>query len=201
MRKPTSRTLTRLIQLGSRIGQHRSPATRRFATIVPTAIAALLAVAAASGSTPDGAMWNDAKATDPPAPSLEMALENLLVDRCYLCGDCGKFGHKILNRRPWFGGGKVAAHPHPCLEDSGRCDLPYKEGGHRSCGIFAAGSSDVIRDLKASTPDELAGLLEGSPHRLRINRSRKALQLIGCPDQVVASYSVNSIPALEALLS
>jgi beta-phosphoglucomutase-like phosphatase (HAD superfamily) len=66
--------------------------------------------------------------------------------------------------------------------------------------ILVAGASDVIQTLKGSTADQLTVLLASNPDRLRINRSRGALQLIGCWNQVVASYSANSIPALEVLI-
>ena len=198
------RTLTKLIPLGYRRGKGTPPTTRNLASTIPTAMAALVVVAAVSGSTPDGSVWNDARTTAPTASSVAMALEDLLAQTCYLCSDCGDDGHQILNRRPPPDGGRLASHPHPCQENAGPCDTDPRRGGHPRCGvtdILVAGSSDVIQTLKASTPDQLTALLASNPHRLRINRSRNALQLIGCWNQVVASYSVNSIPALEALIS
>ena len=198
------RTLTRLIPLGYRRGNRKTHTTRKLAIIIPTGIASLLVVAAVSGSTPNGSVWNDPRTTAPTASSIAMALEDLLAQTCYLCGECGLDGHEILNRRPPPNGGRLGFHPHPCQERAGPCDGDPDRGGHPPCGgvdILVAGSSDVIQTLKASTPDQLTALLASNPHRLRINQSRSALQLIGCENRVVASYSVNTIPALEALIS
>ncbi len=195
------RTLTRRIPSRHRPGNRETPATRSLATIIPTATASLLVVAAVSGSTPGGAAENNATVT-PLAPSFEMALEDLLAQTCYPCEPCDGFGHRILDSRPPPNDGRLAFHPHPCITRTGSCDP--EDGPHPPCGgteAFASGFSDVIQTLKASTSEQLTALVAGSPHRLRINRSRQALQLIGCQDRVVASYSVNSIPALEALLS
>ncbi len=198
------RTLTKLFPLGYYLGKRIPPTTRSLASIIPTAMAALLVVAAVSASAPDGTVRNHAGTTAPPASSIEKALEDLLAHTCYMCVGCGDDGHEILNRRPPPDGGNLAFHPHPCQERAGPCDLDPKRGGHPpygGVGILVAGSSDVIQTLKRSTPAQLAALLESAPHRLRINRSRNALQLIGCWNEVVASYSVKSIPALEALIT
>lgn len=197
------RTLAKLIPLGYRRGMPKTATTLNLASIIPTALAALLVVAAVSGSTPDGAIRDDARAA-PTASSVAMALEDVLAQTCYMCVGCEDDGHEILHRAPPPDGGRLAFHPHPCQARSGPCDHDPNRGGHPPCGgtdILVAGSSDVIQTLKGSTPDQLAALLESTPHRLQINRSRNALQLIGCSNQVVASYSVNSIPALEAFIS
>jgi len=35
---------------------------------------------------------------------------------------------------------------------------------------------------------------------VKINEDRRALQIVGCNDRIIASYSSRTIPALEALL-
>jgi len=63
-----------------------------------------------------------------------------------------------------------------------------------------AAAADLIDSLKDSTPTQLASLVERYSHMVQVNRARRALQLIGCNERIVASYSSETIPALEALL-
>ncbi len=200
----TKRTLARRSPPGCRKDKRKKPTNRTFVSIVPAAVAALLVVTGVSGSTPgsvpDGSVPNDMRANAATAPSVAMALEELLAQLCYQCIDCGSHGHRIMNRS----GGSLAFHPHPCQDRAGACDFDPDRGGHPRCGAteaLFADAGDVIQTLKESTPDELAALVASIPDRLLVNRSRNALQLIGCSNQVVASYSVNSIPALGALVS
>lgn len=192
------RTLAKRVRMEDSRGDRLTSVFRRRATVIPTAIAGLLVVAAASGASPDPRGYHDGGIAESPASSIGMALDELLAQVCLTCYPCEKRGHRIEERKPPPNRGYLAFHGYPCLENSGDC------GSHPKCtgmGEDATAAADLISSLKASTPLELAALLERSPHRVRINKSRKSLQLIGCQNQVVASYSVTSIPALEAYVS
>ena len=124
-----------------------------------------------------------------------MDLDDMLPQMCLSCSPCGKRGHEHGARIPPTGG-RAAFHPHPCLEGIG-C------GSHPKCGMGSevmSRAADLIESLKTSTPAQLAATVERYPHRMHVNAARGALQLIGCNDQIVASYSYKSIPALKALL-
>lgn len=60
--------------------------------------------------------------------------------------------------------------------------------------------AELIDSLKDSSPAQLASLVERYSHMVKVNEARRALQLIGCNERIVASYSSGTIPALEALL-
>lgn len=119
-------------------------------------------------------------------------LERALPQACFSCSPCGKNGHKHGDR-PLPTGGREAYHPHPCLEGGG-CDF------HPECKVTMAAAADLIDSLKDSTPTQLASLVERYSHMVQVNRARRALQLIWCNERIVASYSSETIPALEALL-
>ncbi len=119
-------------------------------------------------------------------------LERVLPQACFSCSSCGKNGHKHGDR-PLPTGGRQAFHPHPCLEGGG-CDF------HPECTVTMAAAADLIDSLRDSTPTQLASLVERYSHMVQVNRARRALQLIGCNERIVASYSSETIPALEALL-
>lgn len=119
-------------------------------------------------------------------------LERVLPQACFSCSSCGKNGHKHGDR-PLPTGGRQAYHPHPCLEGGG-CDF------HPECTVTMAAAADLIDSLKDSTPTQLASLVERYSHMVQVNRARRALQLIGCNASIVASYSSETIPALEAVL-
>ena len=63
-----------------------------------------------------------------------------------------------------------------------------------------AEAADLIDALKDSTPPQLASLVERYSHMVKVNETRRVLQLIGCNKRIVASYSSETIPALEAIL-
>ena len=75
---------------------------------------------------------------------------------------------------------------------------------HPSCGLVGdqamLAAADLIDSLRGSTPAQLASLVERYSHLVQINEARRVLQLIGCNNRIVASYSSQTIPALEALL-
>ncbi len=132
---------------------------------------------------------------DPIALANGKDLDDMLPQMCLSCSPCGKRGHKHGKRIPTTGG-RAAFHPHPCLEGIG-C------GSHPKCGLggeIRSAAADLIESLKTSTPAQLAATVERYPHRMHLNAARGSLQLIGCNDQIVASYSYKSIPALKALL-
>jgi hypothetical protein len=82
-----TRTLTKLIPLGYRLGRCKPPTNRKLASIIPTTVAALLVVAAVSGSTPDGTVRNDAGTSAPPASSIEEGIGRLAgPDVLHVCG-------------------------------------------------------------------------------------------------------------------
>lgn len=122
-------------------------------------------------------------------------LESVLPQACFGCSSCGKRGHRHPDQPLPFGG-RWAYHPHPCLQGGG-CEV------HPQCGMGdqAMGAvADLIDSLRDSTPTQLALVLERYSHLVQVNEARRALQLIGCDNRIVASYSSETIPALEALL-
>ena len=160
---------------------------------VPTPAALMLTIASSASDTelPSPA--------DMPVELVAFAhaaeLEGVLPQGCFSCSPCGKKGHKHGNQ-PLPTGGRWAYHPHPCLEGGG-CDF------HPECGtseLAMGAAADLIDSLKDSTPTQLASLVERYPHMVQVNRARRALQLIGCNEKIVASYPSETIPALEALL-
>lgn len=195
------RTLTKRVRLEDSGAVRPASIARRLATAIPTTIAGFLVVAAVSGASPDSRGYDDEVIMESHASSIGMALDEVLAQRCLQCYPCGRHGHRVEERSPARGrGGHMAFHGKPCLENGGGCDTHTKCRGGAGQGDVRTAATDLINSLKSSTPLQLAALLERNSHRLRINESRKALQLIGCQNQVVASYSVTSIPALEAFV-
>ena len=131
---------------------------------------------------------------EPTAFAHAAELERVLPQMCLSCTRCGQNGHRH-GERPLPVGGRLAFHPHPCLIGGG-CDV------HPDCGVGvqAVAAADLINSLMESTPAQLASLVESYPHMVEVNETRRALQLIGCNNRIVASYSSETIPALEALL-
>ncbi len=123
------------------------------------------------------------------------ALERVLPQACFSCSPCGKKGHEHGDQ-PLPTGGRWAYHPHPCLQGGG-CEF------HPECGmgeLAMAAAADLIDSLKDATPTQLGLLVERYAHMVQVNGARRAVQLIGCNERIVASYSSETIPALEALL-
>lgn len=58
----------------------------------------------------------------------------------------------------------------------------------------------TIASLAAAAPANLLAIAAAFPQRVRINYDRRALQPIGCRNQVVASYSSALIPALREIV-
>lgn len=160
---------------------------------VPTPAALILTIASSASDTP---LPSPAGTSAEPVAFVHAEeLERVLPQTCLSCSSCGKRGHMHPQQPPPFGG-YLAFHPHPCLDGIG-C------GAHPSCGMgdLAMGAAaDLIDALRDSTPTQLALLVERYSHMVRVNEARRALQLIGCDNRIVASYSSETIPALEALL-
>lgn len=112
---------------------------------------------------------------------------------------------------------------HDCFQcdyghefDSNPLPLAGREGTHEcepgSCGVHGMCDPDMasalmgpdvkatLKAIRGATPEELLALVAKYPHRLRVNQSRRALQLAGCGDSVVASYGTMSVPSLAVLL-
>ena len=125
-----------------------------------------------------------------------MKLELFLPWYCFTCRAC------IFGRHQLTGAdreGVVGFHPEACT--AGSCSQ------HPTCIVsdeIVGASKDVLaatlESLTTAAPAEITALANGFPHVVRINRDRRALQLIGCGDQIVASWSSNSIPALQEVL-
>lgn len=147
-----------------------------------------------AGSEPGGDL------PSPPVPTtvVELAaeMERLLQWHCFYCVACAPKKHMLAGGPPPPFGGVIGFHPESCGE--GHCSM------HPSCGWQASSGTtppDLLSgSLKAVDAEELAALLAELPHRVRINHDRRMLQLIGCREQIVASYGVASVPALEHVL-
>ena len=185
--------------------------------------AAVLVGAAPSGFLPDPAAPLEASAQTPqlsgggdafvlssrpdntvsystnPRPGVEeigTKLEFLLQWACFRCRACGLSGHQLSGVDPE---GVVGFHPEACTK--GSCSQ------HPTCihtdemvGVSKDVLSATLESLTAAAPAEITALASAFPHVVRINRDRQALQLIGCGDQIVASWSATSVPALEEIL-
>lgn len=140
-----------------------------------------------------------------PTPSLsrivpaDMDFDELLSSDCYRCKRCGFLWlrHQLVGT-PLLEGGR-RGHPEGC--EPGSCTL------HDRCRRGAYSSSadpdrlvTAFDAIRTASPGELRDLLNRYPRRVRVNQSRRSLQFLGCDDQVVASYGVESIRGLEALL-
>ncbi len=158
---------------------------------VPTLAVLMLTI---GSSVSDTALSSPADTPVEPA-AFAAELERVLPQACLSCSPCGKNAHRHGEQPPPTGG-RLAYHPHPCL-DGGGCEW------HPSCGLgdqAMAAAADLINSLRESTQAQLSSLVERYPQMIQINEDRRALQLIGCNNRIVASYSSDTIPALEALL-
>ncbi len=160
---------------------------------IPTLAALMLTIASIASDT---ALPSWADMPLEPVASMDAAeLERVLAQACFSCSSCGRRGH-VHGEQPLPFGGRWAYHPHPCLQGGG-C------GVHPQCGTgdLAMGTAaDLIDSLRDSTPTQLASLVESYSHMVQVNEKRRALQLVGCDNRIVASYSSETIPALESLL-
>jgi len=182
------------------VGYHRVTSSERrllmnkwLTRFVPTPAALMLTIASSASDT--GLPSPADMPVEPVAFAHAAELERVLPQGCFSCSPCGKNAHKHGDR-PLPTGGREAYHPHPCLKGGG-CDV------HPECGtseLAMAAAAELIDSLKDSTPTQLASLVERYSHMVQVNRARRALQLIGCNERIVASYSSETIPALEALL-
>ena len=136
-------------------------------------------------------------ATEAPLALASFNLEVMLASGCvYYCDSlCDEGEHRIITA---IYTNAESNHHETC--NPGSCSM------HECDPTFAATgrNPDALLDLevaiKRSTPAELAAFVKANPARIRLNHERAALQLVGCNDAIVASYSSETIPALEALL-
>ena len=148
-----------------------------------------------AGSEPGGDL------AGPPVPTtvveLAAGMERLLQAYCFTCVACAPLSHMLVGGPPPpFAESVIGFHPESC--GAGVCSM------HPSCSWQTASGAmlpDLLSgSLKAVDADELTALLAELPHRVQVNHDRRMLQLIGCQEQVVASYGVASVPALERVL-
>lgn len=148
-----------------------------------------------AGSKPGGDL------PGPPVPTtvvgLAAEMERLLQAYCFACVACAPKSHMLVGGPPPpFSDMVIGFHPESC--GAGYCSMHPRCSGRATSG---ATPPDLLSgSLKAVGAEELATLLAELPHRVRINHDRRMLQLIGCREQVVASYGVASVPALELVL-
>ena len=164
-----------------------------------------LAVSVAAAAGIDRTGLRDAGTTIPPSTTAisDVDFERLLPGFCMRCFTCpGQVRHHSLEWKELGKPGYTGYHPEDC--EWGSCT----EARHRPCGgsktvDFAADDQlpAALEAIRTATAEELTAVLVRHPLRLRLNHARKALQLVGCEDEVVASYGVSSIPALRVLLS
>ena len=137
-------------------------------------------------------------------PTLELAGMNLDLALSFFCSTCveGCDGtpksHQLKGPAP-KGGGYDGHSERNCYPQQCKVHDPCGKGGS-ALATTALERSVVDEGLKTATPAELLQVAARNPERVRINRDRGALQLIGCESQVVASYTATSVPALAALL-
>ena len=123
-------------------------------------------------------------------------LELLRQWYCFNCEGCIWGGHRLTGSDKE---GVIGFHPEACTH--GPCSQ------HPTCGItdeIAEASNGVllavVESLTAAAPAEIVALASAFPHVVRVNRDRRALQVIGCGDKIVASWSATSVPALREVL-
>jgi len=126
-------------------------------------------------------------------------LERRLAGFCFACSSCGFRRHRLSGSPPPMGG-VVGFHPESCGE--GYCSLHPSCGGGGDAMAHRDGEAipATIASLAAAAPASLLTIAAALPQRVRINYDRRALQLIGCRNQVVASYSSALIPALREIV-
>lgn len=168
--------------------------------VLTMGLAAGVASAAWTGSTGN-------ETYGPSSPPSEESIadadfERLLAGFCMRCSMCpGRPRHHSLAHPAPRKGGYIGAHPETCewgscVETHRSCRRPDGDAGSEYEGALEA----VVAAMEDATGPELRSVVARHPLRVRINRSRQALQLIGCEDLVVASLGTPSIPALRVLL-
>jgi len=119
---------------------------------VPAIVVLALAVASSTAVLPSHA---DTPAEAGPL-ALAAELEAMIPQWCLPCFSCADDNGHAHGYEPSPLGGRVAFHPHGCVEGS-NC------GSHPSCGPDGgamAVAADLVDSLKGSTPDQLVLLSE-----------------------------------------
>lgn len=141
-----------------------------------------------------------------PVSVLDLDFDWLESAACLLCHDCitewGWWGHLLAGTPAHWLDGR-AGYQHMCWE--GPCFVhSYCQPGDRLGSTSLSREREMLEitanALKRATPDELLALLSKYPERVHIHNARRALQLTGCENAVIASYGITSIPALGELL-
>lgn len=186
---------------------------RSLVPLIGIAVAASALVPPANQSKPEGTIAAATAVTikrDGPVRlvgsetrTVESSLDRLLSDwerlpamGCYQCSICGWRNHKHrLHGNPPPAGGVMGAHMESCNGD-GTCS------DHSACmgGSAILAVARTVRSSGSLTPVELATALRRHPGKIRANNNRKALQLIGCDGNIVASFPFASVPALHVAI-
>lgn len=130
-------------------------------------------------------LFASAGTSEPFAPALN-SLADLLPDRAclYVCASCNT-KHSILEAGPLLEPDTDSAHGEFC--QPGSCPA-----GHGSCGGGGGGVTwaPFERALYAAAPSDVQDLLAEHADQVVFNEARGAVQVLGCNDQVIASYSI-----------
>ncbi len=168
--------------------------------VLTMGLAAGLASAAWTGSI--GIELNSTSSSPTEESIVSADFERLLAGYCMRCSMCpGQPSHHSMAHPPPRRGGYIGDHPETCewgscVEMHHACRRPDGDSGSEFDDELEA----VLAAMEDAAAPELRAVVARHPLRVRINRSRQALQLIGCEDQVVASLGTTSIPALRVLL-
>ena len=144
-------------------------------------------------------------AMTPSAPGVPLAsfdLDALLGSGwCpYLCDEgCRPGGdwHRIIDGGPNNNAesdGYEGCDPGTCSPKHD-CDRQFATTERDSANLL-----ELEAAIGRSTYAELAAFVKANTDRIRLNRERVALQLLGCNDAVVASYTSHTTPAIGLLL-
>lgn len=148
-------------------------------------------------------LWTVAIPADPAVPLASFDLDAMLVGDCvWHCRECAAEGqHDIVKATT---NNAEAQHHETC--NPGECSL------HECKPDFTAidredvdtspvnGLLELEVALERSTYAQLVEFVKANPERVRINRERGALQLLGCNEAIAASYTSHTAPAIGELL-
>jgi hypothetical protein len=146
-------------------------------------------------------LLNATTPADSGVPLTSFDLDALLVGDCvWHCRKCDNDEHDIVVATT---SNAQSIHHETC--NPGKCSL------HDCEPTFTATASDPnafpvngLLELEAaverSTYAQLAEFVKANPGRVRLNRERGALQLLGCNDAIVASYTRHTTPVIDDLL-
>ena len=140
---------------------------------------------------------------DPATPLASFDLDALLDSGwCpkYCDEECGRPGHhRIIDAGPRNNAESKdpyeVCEPGPCFPKH-KCDkYANTQPGRDSTDLL-----ELEVAIGRSTYAELAAFVRANADRIRLNRERVALQLLGCNDAIVASYTNHTSSAIGLLL-